>query len=225
MSPSSLPPISIPLLHFFLLSLDPPFSFPHSHYPLSIQSLPPLSTLASSFAHGSSLCPSYRFGSLHLITLHLLSTLGIPPDDPSSPWSIYFLHSLHTLTFSPPPLWEHHLSTFTISPLHPEPLLKKKSESSHFWVLFRFHVAVLPPLHYPCVHVFCSFFTRLSSRHPCLYCISLHSEFLLLNCSGVEAHRSSSLVLTLLHDSCWRSPSGTQRKKGGRKDIDKESER
>lgn len=57
--------------------------------------------------------------------------------------------------------------------------------------------------------------TSLSPPVSLLY-PSLHSEFLLANCSGVEAHRSSPLMLTLLHDSCWRNPTGTRRTGGAR---------
>jgi len=66
--------------------------------------------------------------------------------------------------------------------------------------------------HYPLVPFFISLFV-------------LHSDFLLANCSDVEAHRSSELVLTLLYDSCRRNPTGIQRGEGGGKARTKKGSR
>lgn len=45
--------------------------------------------------------PPCHSGSLHLITLHLLSALEISPDRSSFPRSIYFLQSLYAFIFLP----------------------------------------------------------------------------------------------------------------------------
>ena len=133
--------------------------------------------------------PPCHSGSLHLITLHLLSTLEISLDRSSFPRSIYFLQSLYAFTFLP----------ITSA--------RASSDSSTTSPPFVFSLATPDRLS--------SASTSLSPPVSLLY-PSLHSEFLLANCSGVEAHRSSPLMLTLLHDSCWRNPTGTRRTGGAR---------
>ena len=124
------------------------------------------------------------------------------------------------------------VSTFAIFPLHPEPLLKEKS-LNHLLISQSFSDVIslfcttpppISPLYLTLLFLFSKtldliFLSPLSQplHHlPFLY-LSLHSEFLLANCSCVEAHRSSPLMLKLLHDSCWRNPTGTQKREGGGK--------
>lgn len=110
------------LLPSFLPSLTCilPFFTPTS---LSLLPLPPPLTFTPFSPPSCSLHPSYHFGPVHPITLHLLSILEIPPDYPSFPRSICSLHSLHVH------LLPHHLykSIVCLFLLHTLNLTERKS--------------------------------------------------------------------------------------------------
>lgn len=99
-------------------------SFPFTYFPsltcvisfFTPTSLPPLLLTFSSFSPPScSLHPSHYFGSIHLITLHLLSTLASPTYSPSFPHLIHF-YSLFLRSWK----YLHKLSAFVVCffPLH-----------------------------------------------------------------------------------------------------------
>lgn len=208
------------LLPSFLSSLNCIFSF-YTATSLSLLPLPLLLTFIPFSPPSCSLHPSYHFWLVHLIIFHLLSTLETPRDYPSFPKSICFLHCSPS---SPSSLQEHHLSTFII---HPQSLWKEKSESSssdHFLLLHHLSFCLLLLFIFSTVDYLSSVSTSSSPPISPLY-LSLHSEFLLANCSDVEAHRSSPLMLTLLHDSCWRNPTGTPKTGGAQEERQRQRKR
>lgn len=151
-TPSS--PLSSPTSTFLFFFTSPSLRLLFSAPPLTFS---PLSSPSCSLHPPPR--PSYHFGSVHLITLRLLSTLETPPAGlPSPARSISSLRSFAT-------------STNRL----PKP---RQNSSLHFLLLCSCHArpGSSPPLSQP---LHCLLF---------LHCyIPLHSEFLTANCSGVEA--------------------------------------